>query len=55
MKITKEINLSELKILMENFFGDMVKGVVDIEKSLLALDSELHIDLELALLQFTKT
>ncbi|MDR0940699.1 MAG: DUF5674 family protein [Bacteroidales bacterium] len=34
-----------------NFFGDMVKGVVDIERQKVALDAELHADLETLLLE----
>jgi len=34
-----------------HFFGDMVKGVVDIERDLLAVDAELHADLEALLLE----
>ena len=32
-------------------FGNMVKGVVDVEKAVLALDAELHADLEALLLE----
>ena len=31
--------------------GEMVKGVVDIEKNLLAIDAEMHADLEQFLLK----
>ena len=41
----------QLKEIAENGFGDMVKGVVDIERCLLALDAELHADLEKMLLE----
>lgn len=34
----------------QNDFSDMVKGVVDIERNLLAIDAELHSDLEALLL-----
>lgn len=37
---------AELSKLAENFYGDMIKGVVDVEQELLALDAELHSDLE---------
>ena len=37
--------------MQEHYFGDMVKGVVDIERNLLALDAELHSDLESMLLK----
>lgn len=36
---------AELSKLAENFYGDMIKGVVDVEQELLALDAELHSDL----------
>lgn len=49
--ITKTISLSELKEMAAATFGDMVKAVVDIERGLLAVDAELHSDLEAALLQ----
>ena len=33
-----------------NLFGDMVKAVVDVERGIIALDAELHSDLEALLL-----
>ena len=36
--------------MQEHFFGDMVKGVVDVDRKLVALDAELHSDLESLLL-----
>ena len=42
------------KVLLEmqtHYFGDMVKGVVDIFERKLALDAEMHADLETLLLQ----
>lgn len=47
MVISKEY----LDSLKDNYFGDMVKAVVDVEKELLAIDAELHADLEQLLLQ----
>lgn len=47
----KPINKSQLIEMQEHYFGDMVKGVVDVEKGLLALDAELHADLEHVLLE----
>ena len=47
---TRPVSREELLQMAENTFGDMVKGVVDIEKKLLALDAELHADLEVLLL-----
>ena len=33
-------------------FGDMVKGVVDVEREVVALDGELHADLEALLMEY---
>ena len=41
----------QLAEIAESGFGDMVKGVVDISRGLLALDAELHADLEGYLLE----
>lgn len=40
--LEKPITLEELNSMKDNYFGDMVKGVVDIEKGLLSLDAELQ-------------
>ena len=48
--VTDTITLGELKARAANLFGDMVKAVVDVEKIILAVDAELHSDLEAALL-----
>ncbi len=32
-------------------FGDLVKGVIDIEKEIIALDTEMHVDEEVLLLE----
>lgn len=45
------ISREELCRLAENFYGDMIKGVVDVDQELLALDAELHSDLEGMLLR----
>lgn len=37
--------------MAQELFGNLVKGVVDVERGILALDAELHSDLEAALLQ----
>ena len=49
--LDKPMSREELSKLAENFYGDMIKGVVDVEHELLALDAELHSDLEGMLLQ----
>lgn len=49
--LDRPITLDELNSMKDNFFGDMVKGVVDIDRELLSLDAELHCDLEKLLLE----
>lgn len=48
--LDKHITRGELSILAQNLYGDMIKGVVDVEQELVALDAELHSDLESLLL-----
>ncbi len=47
--VEKPISKSELKALAEEGFGDMVKAVVDVEKKVMALGSELHAEAEILL------
>lgn len=49
--IEKIITLDELKVMAKERFGDLVKTVVDIEKQRMAVDAELHADLEALLLE----
>lgn len=49
--IDKKINREKLQNIANNTFGNMVKCVVDIEKNILAADSELHADLEAYLIE----
>jgi hypothetical protein len=52
MKIIEDkINLQELQEMAEKIFGDLVKAVVDVEKKVMAVDAELHADLEALLLE----
>ena len=44
--ITRDV----LKGIAERSFGDMVKAVVDVKRELVAIDAELHSDLEAELL-----
>ena len=48
--VTDTITIGELKELAMNLFGDMVKAVVDVEREIIAIDAELHSDLEAMLL-----
>ena len=49
--ITETLTLNDVKKMAAAKFGDMLKAVVDIERGLLAVDAELHSDLEALLLQ----
>ena len=49
--IDSQIQLRQLVGMQEHYFGDMVKGVVDVKRGLLAVDAELHADLEKYLLE----
>ena len=45
------IKREDLKIIANNTFGDMVKCVADVRRNLLAIDADLHADLERMLLE----
>lgn len=49
--ISKTITLDELKLMANNMFGDLVKAVVDTDRGIIAVNAELHSDLEAALLE----
>lgn len=52
MKILKNvITLDELKKIAQVTFGDLVKAVVDVDRELVAIDAELHSDLEALFLE----
>lgn len=52
MQIIKDsINLKGLKEISGNTFGNLVKAVVDVDREWLAVDAELHSDLEALLLE----
>lgn len=44
--LDKEIAIDELKSIAETGFGEMVKAVVDVDMGIVAIDAELHSDLE---------
>ena len=48
--IDKTISRNRLAEMAQNFYGEMIKGVVDIRR-IMALDAELHSDLEKLLLE----
>ena len=49
--VNNKINLVEISNLAKEGFGDMVKAVVDIEKRIIAIGSELHADAEALLIE----
>lgn len=49
--ITKTSSLHELKQMAAAAFGNLVKAVVDVDRELIAIDAELHSDLEALLLE----
>ena len=52
MKILQEaIAIDELKKMAADTFGDLVKAVVDVARQVVAVDAELHSDLEALLLE----
>jgi Protein of unknown function (DUF5674) len=51
MKQVVRITVTELTAMAEKMYGNMVKGVVDIEKKILVLDAEMHVDEEQYLLE----
>jgi uncharacterized protein DUF5674 len=44
------ISLDDVRALAQARFGDMIKGVVDLERGILLLDADLHADQEASLL-----
>ena len=52
MKIVKDkIEIAELKEMAKRMYENLVKAVVDIEKEIMAVDAELHVDLEQFLME----
>ena len=49
--IRTTLSLNELEKMAADTFGDIVKAVVDIDTELMAVDAELHADLESLLLE----
>jgi len=50
MIVDNPISLTELSQIAENYYVDMVKAVVDVSLGRMAIDAELHSDLETLLL-----
>ena len=49
--LNKSISIKDLKVIADELYGDMVKAVADTSNGLVAIDAELHSDLERLLLE----
>jgi len=48
--INNKITEPELREIAKDFYGDMIKGVVDIEREILAMGGEYHMDANIVLI-----
>lgn len=51
MKVVDTISINELFEMAERMYGNLVKGVVDLDKQSLVVDAEMHADEEQLLLE----
>ena len=51
MKQVAKISVKELVEMSSNMYGSLVKAVVDLEKDLMVVDAEMHVDEEQVLLE----
>lgn len=49
--LNEAIDKRQLAEMAQEFYGDMIKGVVDVDRKIMALNAELHADLERLLLE----
>ena len=49
--VTGTITIPELRALAHEFYGDIIKGVVDIEQELLGVGGEFHSEIERILIE----
>jgi hypothetical protein len=49
--VDKTIGIKILQDIAANGYGDMIKAVVDIEKSIMVLGSEMHVDAEALMIE----
>jgi hypothetical protein len=49
--VSDQVTLDEIAHMAARMFGNMVKAVVDVDRELLAVDGELHSDLEAVLIE----
>lgn len=51
MKLVDKISVKELAEMSGNMYGNLVKAVVDLDKGLMVVDAEMHVDEEQLLLE----
>ena len=51
MKQVDSVSVNELQSMSDKMFGNIVKAVVDIDKRLMVIDAEMHVDEEQYLLE----
>ena len=49
--IDKKITENDLREIAKDFYGNMIKGVVDIEREIIAMGGEYHIDANVILIE----
>ena len=49
--LTRKVHLDYIRDLSRNWYGEMIKAVADVENGIIAVDAELHSDLERLLLE----
>lgn len=49
--LSNKVSLDYIRDLSQNWYGEMIKAVADVQKRLIAVDAELHSDLERLLLE----
>lgn len=53
--IDKKISEAELREIAKDFYGEMVKGVVDVERGIIAMGGEYHMDANMVLIESGST
>ena len=51
MKQVDSITVAELQVMADKMYGNLVKAVADVEKNILVVDAEMHVDEEQYLLE----
>ena len=49
--LKEQVTIQYIDELAQNLYGEMIKAVADVDKGVIAIDAELHSDLEMLLLE----